>query len=320
MADVKKSMGLGEWTLLIILSVVWGGSFFFVGVAVGALPPFTIAAARVALAAIVLTLVVRVVGLSIPKNGQLWAALAFMGLVNNAIPFSLIIWGQTQITSGLASILIAATPFFTVLVAHFLTKDEKITPARLVGLAIGFGGVVLIIGPNVMRELGADSLAQLAVLGAAVSYAFAGVFGRRFRRMGVTPVVTANGQLIASTAMLIPLALLVDRPWTLPMPGLEIWGAVLGLALFSTALAYMLYFRILATAGATNAALVAFLIPVSAILLGTLLLGEALDPRHLAGMGLLGVGLAVIDGRLFGSLRRRWAAKPPEAQLPDISG
>ncbi len=222
---VNRSLGPKQWLLLIALSVLWGGSFFFVGVAVGGLPPFTIVALRVAIAAAALFLVLRLTGIHFPRNREVWFAFAVMGLINNAIPFSLIVWGQTRIASGLASILIATTPFFVVLVAHFLTDDEKITRARLAGLLIGFAGVIVIIGPSFLGELGANALAQLAVVGAAISYAFAGVYGRRFQRMGVSPLVTANGQLIASSAMLIPLALLVDRPWTLPAPGAQVAAA-----------------------------------------------------------------------------------------------
>ena len=297
---VNRSLGPKQWLLLIALSVLWGGSFFFVGVAVGGLPPFTIVALRVAIAAAALFLVLRLTGIHFPRNREVWFAFAVMGLINNAIPFSLIVWGQTRIASGLASILIATTPFFVVLVAHFLTDDEKITRARLAGLLIGFAGVIVIIGPSFLGELGANALAQLAVVGAAISYAFAGVYGRRFQRMGVSPLVTANGQLIASSTMLIPLALLVDRPWTLPAPGAQVAAAVIGLGLLSTALAYILFFRLLATNGATTTALVAFLIPVSAILLGVAFLGESLVLRQLAGMGFLALGLAVIDGRLSG--------------------
>jgi len=185
-----------------------------------------------------------------------------------------------------------------------LTDDEKMNARRVVGIGLGFFGVVFVIGPQVLKGIGANTLAQFAVLGATICYAFAAVFGRRFRRMGLTPLVTATGQVTAATAGLIPLALVVDRPWTLPPPGWESWGAVLGLALLSTALAYILYFRILAAAGATNLLLVTFLIPVTAILLSSTFLGEPLVLRHIAGMGILGLGLTVIDGRLLRFLGR----------------
>lgn len=290
-------MGPLEWSLLVTLSVLWGGSFFFVGVAVTGLPPFTIVALRVGLAAVVLNLVIVAMGLRMPADRRVWLAFFGMGFINNLIPFSLIVWGQTHIAGGLASILNATTPLFSVIVAHWLTADEKMTPGRIAGIVLGIAGVVIIIGPGVLRGAGANVLAQLAILGASLSYAFGAVFGRRFRTLGLKPHVTATGQVTASTAMLLPLALLIDRPWTLAMPGIEVWGAVLGLAVLSTAVAYNIYFRILASSGATNILLVTFLIPVSAILLSVNILGEQLQVRHFAGMLLIGLGLAAIDGR-----------------------
>ena len=309
MKAVNSSMGPVEWSLLITLSVLWGGSFFFVGIAVDALPPLTIVALRVGLAAIALNVSVVAMGLNMPRNRRLWCAFLGMGLLNNMIPFSLIVWGQTHIASGLASILNATTPFFTVIAVHYLTSDERLSGGRLVGVMLGFVGVVFMFGPGVIEGLGTNTLAQLAVLGAAVSYAFAGIFGRRFRNLGCSPLVAATGQISASAVVLIPLALLVDQPWMLPLPTMEVWGAVAGLALFSTALAYVLYFRILATAGATNLLLVTFLIPISAILLGILFLGEQLEPKHFAGMGFIGLGLAAIDGRPIRALRRTLARR-----------
>jgi drug/metabolite transporter (DMT)-like permease len=313
MSTVNRSMGFVEWSLLITLSVLWGGSFFFVGVVVDALPPFTIVVLRVGLAALALHVVVRAMGLRMPTDRRLWAAFFCMGLLNNVVPFSLIVWGQTHIASGLASILNATTPLFSVIVAHFLTNDETMTRGRLTGVAVGFAGVVLMVGPEALQSLGTSILGQIAVLTAALSYAFAGIFGRRFRTLGVSPAVTATGQLTASTVMVIPLAVAIDRPWTLPMPTLEIWGAVCGLALCSTALAYIVYFRVLATAGATNVLLVTFIIPASAILLSTTLLGEQLELKHFAGMGFIGLGLATIDGRPVRFLRRRWTGEPARA-------
>lgn len=305
MKTVNHKMGAFEWLLLFILSGLWGGSFFFVGVAVKTLPPFTIVALRVGLAAIVLNMVVRTTGLRMPTERRIWGAFFGMGLLNNMIPFCLIVWGQTHIASGLAAIFNATTPLFTVIVAHAFTKDEKITGGRLVGIMIGFSGAAVIIGLDSLNSLGTNTFAQLAVLGAALSYAFAGVYGRRFKKYGVVPMVTATGQVTASTLLLLPLSVIVDQPWSLVMPGLETWLAIFGLALFSTALAYILYFRILATAGATNLLLVTFLIPVSAILLGAYFLDEQLALNDFAGMGLICLGLAAIDGRPFGFIRKK---------------
>jgi drug/metabolite transporter (DMT)-like permease len=291
---IHARMTAAEWALLVGLSVLWGGSFLFVGVAVAELPPLTIVVARVALAAAALLLALRFMGVALPRERRVWAAFIGMGVLNNAIPFTLIAWGQSHIASGVASILNATTPLFTVVVAHWLTADERMSARKLAGVAIGFCGVAVMIGGAGLRTLGVDVLAQLAVLAAAISYAFAGVYGRRFKAMGVAPAATAAGMLTASTLLLVPAMLIVDRPWTLPAPSATTVAALLGLALLSTALAYILYFRLLASAGATNLLLVTFLIPVSAILLGATLLGERLAPRHFLGMALIGCGLAAI--------------------------
>lgn len=301
----NRPMTALEWSKLIALAAVWGGSFFFNGVAIRELPVLTVVVSRVALAALILLVVLKLKGERMPADPRIWAAFFGMGLLNNAIPFSLIVWGQQYIASGVASILNASTPLFTVILAHFLTSDEKLTGGKLLGVLIGFSGVAVMIGIGAMQALGADVAAQLMCLAGAVSYALAGIFGRRFRSMGVTPMTTATGQVIASSMLLVPLVLAVDRPWTLPAPSPAAVGALIGLAAISTALAYVLYFRVLATAGATNLLLVTFLIPVSAILLGTLFLHETLMPKHVAGMAMIGLGLAAIDGRPWQALRQR---------------
>lgn len=306
MQSTVKSMSPYEWLLLTILSILWGGSFFFVGVAVEALPPLTIVTLRVFWAAIALLAVVYFTGSRMPSNPTVWIAFIGMGVLNNVIPFTLIVWGQTHIASGLASILNATTPMFTVVAAHFLTRDEKMSKLKVLGVVFGLAGVAIMIGREALGGLGENILGQFAVLWAAISYSLAGIYGRRFRQLGIKPVVTATGQVTASSLVLIPLALFYDRPFTLPMPELEIWLAIVGLALFSTALAYILYFRILSTAGATNVLLVTLLIPVSAILLGTAILGEQLELKHMIGMGLISIGLLSMDGRMFQLIHGRF--------------
>jgi drug/metabolite transporter (DMT)-like permease len=304
-AAVHRAMTRTEWAMLLALSVLWGGSFFFTGVALRELPPLTLVLLRVGLAALILNLALPALGLPMPRDRRTWAAFFGMGFLNNAVPFCLIVWGQTHMASGLAAILNATTPLATEIVAHVLTSDERMTGNRLAGVHIGLAGVAVMVGPTALGGFEVGLAAQLAGLAAAVSYAFAGVFGRRFRAMGVPPLVTAAGQVTASTLILLPVTLVVDRPWTLPVPGPATSAAVIGIAALSTALAYVLYFRILATAGATNLLLVTFLIPVSAVVLGALVLGEELDPRHFAGMALIGAGLAAIDGRLLARTRAR---------------
>ncbi|MFN3719122.1 MAG: DMT family transporter [Rhizobium rhizophilum] len=295
----SPSMNARDWLMLTVLSVIWGGSFFFTGIAVRELPPFTIVAARVGLAALALLVGLRIAGISMPRAPKIWLAFFGMGLLNNMIPFSLIVWGQGHIASGLASILNATTPLFGVVVAHFLTRDEKMTGGRLAGTIVGFAGVALMIGPSALSGIGAHLMAELAVLGAALSYSFAGVYGRRFKAMGINPIVTATGQISASAVLMISIALVVERPWTLAAPGMPTVAALVAIALISTALAYIIFFRILASAGATNLMLVTFLIPVSAILLGWLFLGEVLAPQHFIGMATVVAGLILIDGRLL---------------------
>jgi len=304
LAAINVSMSPLEWAMLVSLSVLWGGSFFFVGVIVEALPPLSIVVLRVGLAAAVLHLLLAVQRDPVRGGAKVWGAFVVMGLLNNVVPFSLIVWGQTHIASGLASILNATTPIFTVLVAHVFTADERLSPARIMGVVAGFCGVAVMMGPELLNGQDGALLAQGAILGAALSYAFAGVYGRRFKSLGIKPLHTATGQVTASALMLSPLALWVDSPWQLTMPGVEIWAALIGLAVLSTALAYILYFRILATAGATNVLLVTLLVPVSAILLGVVVLGETLALSSLIGMGLIAIGLAVIDGRVIRLLKR----------------
>lgn len=305
-------MGNREWAMLIALSILWGATFLFVGIAVAELPPFTIVLVRVGLAALALNAVIVIAGRRRPFGRRVATAFVVMALINNVVPFSLLVWGQTQIASGLAGILNATTPLFTVFVAHVFTLDERLSAERLVGVLAGLGGVALLVGPSMLAG-DASLMAQLACLGAAFSYALAGVFGRRFRHLGVTPLETAAGQVGASSLILLPIALVVDRPWTLALPSAETIGALIGLALLSTALAYVLFFRILAAAGATNLLLVTFLIPPTAVALGALVLGERLESRAFAGMALIGAGLAVLDGRPWRRLRRGLTRGPRSA-------
>jgi len=292
-------MSPGVWGMLILLSVVWGGTFFFQEIAVRELPVFTIVAVRVILAAAILLAVLAFAGERLPREWKIWRALFLLAFINNVIPFCLIVWGQKEIASGLAAILNATTPIFTVLVAHYATTDEKVTGAKLIGVLAGFIGVAIVLGIDLLDGLGTAVIAQLAILGAALAYGFGAIFGRKFRGMGVSANVTATGQLMASSVVLIPIALVVDAPWTLPTPGIGTIAALIGLGSVSTALAYILYFHILEKAGATNLVLVTFLIPVSALALGIFILGEVLLIQHLIGLLCIGAGLAALDGRLL---------------------
>jgi drug/metabolite transporter (DMT)-like permease len=290
-----------EWGMLILLSIFWGGSFFFVEIALRDIQPFTIVFLRVALAALILLGVVYILGQRMPASLKMWRAFFVMGALNNAIPFSLIVWGQTRIDSGVASILNATTPIFTVLLAHLMTTDEKLTIRTLVGVLIGFLGVFIMMAPEIKDGFSWRGLGQIAVLGAAISYSFAGIFGKRLKN--TSAVVNATGMLICSSIMMLPFAIIIDSPWTLK-PSLDAMAAVLGMATISTALAYLLYFGILASAGATNVLLVTFLIPISALLLGVGVLGEVIRSLEFTGMGCIFLWLVLIDGRVLNWIRK----------------
>jgi len=294
------SMKRNEWGLLFILSVFWGGSFFFIEIALRDFQPFTLVFMRIAIAAFILVAVVYLGGRRLPASFKIWGGYLVLGLLNNVIPFSLIVWGQTQIESGVASILNATAPMFTVLLAHFLTSDEHLTLPKITGVLIGFAGVYLMILPELKDGFSWRGLEQAAVLGAAVSYSFAGIFGKRFK--DIPAVVNAAGMLLCSCVIMLPLAVIIDSPWSL-QPSFEALSAVVGIAVISTAIAYLLYFHLLAAAGATNVLLVTFLIPISALLLGVGVLGEVIKIFEYAGMGCIFLGLIIIDGRALNWLK-----------------
>lgn len=291
------------WALLLFLAFIWGGSFVFAKVAVAEIPPFTLVLLRVGLAATTLWVVCLATGVAMPRALKNWGAYAVMGLLNNVIAFSLIFTGQQEIGASLASILNGSTPFFTVLLAGLLLADEKFSTRKIVGIAIGFFGVVLIIGPRHLLGLGDHLLSELMLIGAAISYAFASVWGRRFA--GQNPLATATGQLTMSTVIMIPIAILVDQPWTLSMPSVATIGSVIALAVICTAFAYVLFFRILDMAGATNVSLVTMLVPVSATLIAVPLLGERLEVLTILGFAVITLGLMVLDGRPVRYARER---------------
>ena len=302
----RLTMSASDWALLVLLSVFWGGSFFFTGLVVREIPPLSGALGRVAIAGAALFVVVLALRQAMPRTLEAWKPIAVFAVINNVVPFSLLFWGQTHIASGLASILNATAPLFTIVVANFATTDDKLTPARFVGLVVGFAGVVIMMGPDLLGAFDKHVLAQLACLLAACFYAGSSVYGRRFRAQ--PPAALACAQMVVSTLIFIPIVALAERPWMLPMPSAQALWALAGVGLISTAAAYLIYFRILARAGATNLMLVTFLIPVSAILLGTLFLREVLEPRHFAGMAAIALGLLAIDGRPARALVRAMRA------------
>ena len=306
---VNPTMDARAWFLLVVLSVLWGGSFFFVEVAIEELRPFTMVLGRVGLAAVALLVFVYARGDRMPRSPRLWRSFLVMGALNGLVPYSLIAWAQVHIDSGLAAILNATTPIFSVLLAHVLTREERITPNRLVGVLLGLGGVAVLVGPEALHGLVSHATGQLAVIAAAVSYACAGIYGRRFKAL--PPGVSAAGQVSGTAILTLPLALTLEQPWTFSISA-NTWGALLGLALCSTAVGYLIFFRILATAGATNVMLVTLLIPVSAMLLGVLVLAEQPQMNVFAGMVLVLTGIMAIDGRLIARVSRRF--RSPDGQ------
>jgi drug/metabolite transporter (DMT)-like permease len=296
-------MGGREWLLLTGLAALWGCSFLFFKVLAQTLPPFTIVLGRVGVAAVALNIAMLILKRPLPRDPRIWGGLALVGLMNNVTSFSLTAYGIRYIPSGLASILNASTPIFTVLAAHFVTVDDKLSGRRAIGVIAGFVGVAVLMGPSAFGHQNGQALIGEAcsVLGAVLA-AIASVYGRRLAK--IPPMTAATCQLTASTLIVLPLALIFEHPWTLPPQGWEVWGSILGISLLSTALAFLLFFRILHSAGATNLQLVTFLIPVFAITLGSILLGERLPPRAFVGMGIIALGLAFIDGRPLRWLRR----------------
>jgi drug/metabolite transporter (DMT)-like permease len=300
-----------DWSLLGLLSVLWGGSFFFNGVLLRELPPLTVVLLRVALAAVMLLPLLRVYGIRLPCGVAGWAPFFAIGLLNNVLPFSLIVMGQTYIPSGLASILNATTPLFTVVVMA-IAGEERLHARRIAGVIVGLIGVIILHG-GALEGKGIDArgfgfeagqgIGILLCLAAAFSYGLAALVARRLLSNS-PPLATATFQMLASVAMMTVVCGAVDRPWRLPLPDMTTWLAAVGLAALSTALAYIVFFQILRRSGATNVMLVTLLIPVTALLLGYLVLGESISPREIAGAVVIGSALLLIDGRLMNFLRR----------------
>ncbi|MER8425992.1 MULTISPECIES: DMT family transporter [unclassified Mesorhizobium] len=293
-------MSASDWGQLLLLGFLWGGTFFFARIAVAEIPPLALVLYRVSIAALVLHLWLRTCGISFAPALARSGSFLCLALLNNVIPFSLIFTGQTEIGAGLASIFYATTPLWTILIANLLTADEKLSATKLAGVGLGIAGAAIMIGPGLLSNLGGPAWAKLAVIGAAISYGFGVVYAKRFKNM--KPSVVATGQLTASTIVMLPIVFLLYSPAAIVTSSVPIWAAVAVLAVFTTALAFILYFNLIASAGATNASLVTLLVPASAILLGTVFLGERLEPFEFAGMTSIIASLLIIDGRLF----RRW--------------
>ena len=289
--------------MLLLLAAVWGGSFFFGEVALSEVPPLTITLHRVVWAVPILAVIVLLNGIAFPRSPSVWGAYLVMGALNNAIPFSLIFWGQTQIESGLASILNGTTAMFAAVVAGILLVDEPLTAKKITGAALGLAGVAYIMGPSALTDFNPSNLAQLAILGATLSYSFAGVWGKT-ALTGQPPLMNALGMLVGSTVLMMPIVLVFDGPPNLEL-STNVWGALLGMAALSTAMAYVLYFAIIVRVGTANLLLVTLLIPLFAIGLGFVFLGEKMGPDAWIGFAIIVLGFVVTDGRLFSAFSKK---------------
>ncbi len=294
----QKSLSPRAWAELALLALIWGGSFLSIRVALDEIGPLTVVAHRVGWAALILWAYVAVRRLSVPRDLRVWGAFLVMGLLNNVIPFSLMAWGQLHVETGLTSILNAATAVFGVVAAAIFFTDEHLSARKAVGVLLGFGGVVTAIGIENLATFNLQSLAQLAIIGGTVSYALAVVWARK-TLSGLPPQLAVAGMLTGSSLIMIPAAWMIEGPISLNLAP-QTYGAIAYFAIFATALAYLLYYRVLAMAGSGNLSLVTLLIPPVAIVLGAVVLGEALPVRAYAGFALLAVGLSILNGRLPG--------------------
>ena len=288
-------MTLRQLGLLVLLGLIWGASFMFIKVALPTVPPFTIVFIRTALAGLVLYAVVRLRGSRMPPPGAIWGSFLVMGLLNGAIPYSLINWGEVHIEAGLGAIFNSLMPLFTVVFAHFATRDERFSRRKLAGVFLGLAGVILLMGPSALKGLGSHVLGQLAVAGAAASYAVAAIYGKRLGKD--TPFVLATGQMAGGALLIAPFMVVVDKPWTLS-PDLPAIFCLLLLAVTNTALAYVLYYRLLAQLGATRLSLVTYIIPISGVFWGWLVLGERLGWPAFAALGLILASVATVSDML----------------------
>ncbi|MDP6785755.1 MAG: EamA family transporter [Rhodospirillales bacterium] len=276
--------------LLVLLSAIWSSPFVFIKIGVETVPPLTMTVGRVVLASVVLYAVLRWRRQSLPGGGRLWGMFIGLAVLGNALPFTLIAWGEERIDSGLAAILMAVMPLATVILTHFFTADERAGVAKVLGVAVGLAGVAFLVGTEALRGLGGDVWRQLGVAGAALSYAAAATLARRLPPL--TPVVRTTAVMLCGCLVMIPLALAFERPWTLG-PSTESVVSIVYLGLVPTALGTILYFRLISDAGATFVSFVNYLIPVLGVLWGFLFLDERVSVQALVSMAAILAGIAI---------------------------
>ncbi|MEE8500087.1 MAG: DMT family transporter [Kiloniellales bacterium] len=286
-----------DYLLLLLLSAIWGSSFLFIKLAVAAIPPMTLVAGRLGLAALALLLFLAATGRRLPRDWGIWRGFLVVAAIGNVVPFFLINWGEVTVDSSLAAILLATTPLATIVLAHAFTPDERLTPLKGLGVMVGFGGIVVLVGPDALAGFGREAVSQLAIVGAACCYAVTGVFVRRSRLIELPAAVTATGVLVTAAVIAVPLALVIDRPWELPAPSTGALLALGVLALLCTSAAFLILFRLLATTGATFVSLLNYLAPVFGVSWGALLLGEPLHLEVLGALALILLGLVLTQAR-----------------------
>jgi drug/metabolite transporter (DMT)-like permease len=287
---MTSSRRIRDWALLAALVAMWGSAFMFIKLGVATVPPATLAASRLALGAALLYAVMRMRGLALPPLGPRWLSFAALAIVGNSVPFYLISWGQQFIDSALAGILMAVMPLTTLLLAHFFVAGERLTANLILGFSVGFAGIVVLMGPAAVAGLGINVTAQAAVLAGALCYAANSIMSRRL--IATDFLVASTAVLIVASLVIVPLALLIDRPWGLA-PSMGSAAAIVWLGIGPTALATLLYFRLIAAAGPTFMSLVNYLSPMVALLAGVTLLGEQPGTTAVAGLGLILLGIAL---------------------------
>lgn len=304
-------MKLKNFLWILLLAAIWGPSFLFIKVAVQEIPPVTLVAARVALASFTLFLIVRAQGRRLPPWGRVWRHFAFMGLFAHALPFVLFSWGEMHVDSALASILNGTTPLFTVILAHFLVADDRMTPLKLAGTLLGLAGLVALVVPSLLAGIQAETWGLLGMAVAAVCYAITIIYSRQHLR-GLPPLVAPTAQLMMAAIFLLPVSLVLDKPFTLALPGWPALGGLLGLSLWGTAVAFAVYYHILEKMNATDLAMVTYLIPIFGIALGVIVLGETLSWNVYLGCALILLGVMTVNGVFqfrWRALRRQAAAR-----------
>ena len=289
-SEIPTRPGPGAYALLVALALVWGASFMFIKIGVATIPPFTLTAMRLMAAALVLIVAARIVGQSMPLGGKIWGIMFVAALFGNALPFTLISWGQEVIDSGLAAILMSGMPLFTLVCAHLVTEDERMNGRKLIGVLCGLAGLVVLIGPEKLSQLGDDVIRQLAVAGASLCYAIHALIIRKLRT--VPSYALAACVITASIPMVLPLALILEQPWALQPSGASLWSALI-LGVIQTALATLMMFALIRRQGATFFSQINFLVPLCGVAYGIVFLAERPAPNAYISLALILVGIAI---------------------------